>query len=81
MKSDGLSLQKVIMAAGVISVFYLLAIMLGLPIQLIFSLLFSALMAIVWMALRILKDPYSMNKTFDEYYYQDREDLRCSGEE
>jgi hypothetical protein len=81
MKSDGLSLQKVIMVAGVVSVLYLLAIMLGLPIQLIFSLLFSALVAIVWMALRILKDPYSTNKTFDEYFYQDREDLRRSGEE
>jgi len=28
-----------------------------------------------------LTDPYSTDKTFDDYFYQDREDLRRNGKE
>ena len=32
--------------------------------------------ALIWMAIRILRDPYSTDKTFDEQFYQDRDDIR-----
>jgi hypothetical protein len=41
----------------------------------------SAAAATLWMAFRILTDPYSTDKTFDDYFYQDREDLRRNGKE
>jgi hypothetical protein len=35
-----------------------------------------ALVATGWMAVRILRDPYSTDATFDEQFYRDRPDIR-----
>jgi len=47
----------------------------------ILGLLFCSMVATVWMAIRILKDPYSTVKSFDDYFCQDREDIRRVGKE
>jgi len=39
----------------------------------------SSVVTWVWMAVRILKDPNFTGKTFDDYFYQDREDI-CRNE-
>lgn len=76
MKRYGLDLKSVIAVAAVVTVVYLISIVLALPIALVFGLYFSSVAAMVWMAIRILKDPYSTDKTFDQYFYQDRDDIR-----
>jgi len=48
------------------------------PVESLIVLWLAAVLGIVWMAIRILKDPYSTDKTFDEYFYEDREDIRRS---
>jgi hypothetical protein len=35
--------------------------------------------ALVWITIRILKDPYTTTKTLDEYFCQDRDDIRRNG--
>lgn len=45
----------------------------------VLGLLGFAYAAAVWMVIRILKDPYSTDNTFDEQFYQDRDDLRRNG--
>jgi hypothetical protein len=60
---------------------YVMSLLFGLPFVWILGLLFSSMVATVWMVLRILKDPYSTDKTFDLYFYQDRPDLRRNGKE
>jgi hypothetical protein len=45
------------------------------------ALCISAMMATGWMVIRILKYPNSTDKTFDEYFYEDRPDLRRNGKE
>jgi hypothetical protein len=62
--------------AGAAMVAYLAGILLDLPFPAILALLGLCFVANVWMVIRILKDPYSTEKTFDEYFYEDREDLR-----
>lgn len=42
----------------------------------IFGLLGLVFTATVWMVIRILKAPYCPHQTFDEQFYQDRDDLR-----
>lgn len=64
--------------------FYLVCVLLDMPSAWIFALCLSSMAATGWMAVGILKDPWSTDKTFDEYFYQDREDIRrkwtpCSG--
>jgi len=59
-----------------VSALYLLSILFEVPVEWIFGLLACSMIAVVWMAIRILKDPFSTEKTFDEYFYQDRDDLR-----
>jgi len=76
-----LNLQSVIaVAAGVVLV-YLGGIVVELPLEWVFALHGLATGTTVWMVVRILKDPYSTEKTFDDYFYQDRPDLRRSGRE
>jgi len=41
----------------------------------------SSIVTRVWMAVRILKDPNISGKIFDEYFYQDREDICRNGKE
>ena len=47
-----------------------------LPIAWIFSLYVLSIGATIWMAIRILKDPYSTDRTFEETFYLDRPDMR-----
>jgi hypothetical protein len=54
---------------------------LEMPLEIMLALLGLTFVAHVWMVIRILKDPYSTDKTFDEFFYQDREDLRRNGNE
>ena len=70
------TLESVIGLAIGASVLYLLTILVAMPVPVIFALSFSSMLAIVWMTIRILKDPFSTQKTFDDYFYQDRDDLR-----
>lgn len=76
MKSDGVKLKPVIGAGAAATFVYLTSVAAGAPVPLIFALGFCAMAAMVWMAVHILKDPYSTDKTFDQFFYQDREDLR-----
>jgi hypothetical protein len=76
MKPSRSNLNVVIgLAAGVTGI-YLASILVEPPVEFIFGLGLLAAAAIVWMAIRILQDPYSTDKTFDKYFYQDREDIR-----
>jgi len=81
MKTPGLSLKSVIAVTAAATGIYLLSILADAPVQWIFGLCFLAMVGIVWMAIRILKDSYSTDKTFDEYFYMDREDIRRNGKE
>jgi hypothetical protein len=76
MRNVGAKLQQVIGLSAAISGIYLASILLGAPVSMIFGLGFCAMLAIAWVAIRILKDPCSIDKTFDDYFYMDREDLR-----
>lgn len=70
-----LTLESVIGIAIGTSVLYLLTIVIGMPVPVIFALSFSSNIATVWMTIKILKDPFSTEKTFDHYFYLDRADL------
>jgi hypothetical protein len=59
MKRHWLDLESVIAVAAGVTVIYLTSIVLVLPIELVFGLYFSSIAAMGWMAVRILKDPYS----------------------
>ena len=63
------------LAAG-ITVIYVVSVMLQSSATVAFGLSALAIVATVWMAIRILKDPRSTDKTFDDEFYQDREDIR-----
>jgi hypothetical protein len=71
-----LSLQTAIAGTSGLAVVYLTSLVLGAPLSVVLCLLWLAMIATVFMVLRILKDPYSTDKTFDDYFYSDREDLR-----
>ena len=66
------------MAAG-LTVLYVMSVMLQLSATVAFGLSALTTVATVWMAVRILKDPRSTNKTFDDEFYQDRDDIRRKG--
>jgi hypothetical protein len=78
-KDSKLTLGPVIAVTGGITFIYLLSILVVAPVACILGLLVSAMVATVWMVIRILKDPWSTDKTFDDYFYQDREDIRRDG--
>jgi hypothetical protein len=73
-----LSLTSVIGVFTGITLAYLFSILAGASLVWVLGLFCSSMMALVWMVVRILKDPWSTNKTFDEYFYQDRRDFRRS---
>lgn len=75
------SLGSVVAVTTGIVLIYQLSFLLGVPDVVILGLAFTAMLATVWMVIRILKDPYATEKTFDDYFYQDREDLRRNGKE
>jgi len=81
MKRQFSTLGTVIATAAGLTAFYLFSILFDLRLELILGLYLSSTVATLWMAVRILKDPYSTDKTFDEYFYQDRDDIRRSGTE
>jgi len=76
-----LTLRSVVVVATGISAIYLISILIELPMILIVGLCLSSIVALMWMAVRLLEDQYSTDKTFDECFYQDREDLLRSGKE
>jgi hypothetical protein len=81
MKHPLLSLEAVIGIATGFMLLYLLSILFQFPGEWIFDLYLLSPFVIVWMVMRILKDPYSTDKTFDEYFYQDRDDIKRNGKE
>ena len=76
-----LNLQSVIAVATGVGLIYLGGTYLALPLEWVFALYGLATGTTIWMVIRILKDLYSTEKTFDDYFYQDRPDLRRSGKE
>lgn len=76
MKGQRLSLGLVIGLAAGLSVIYVVSVMLQSSATLAFGLCALAILATAWMAIRILKDPDSTDKSFDDEFYQDREDLQ-----
>lgn len=74
-------LKWVIIAATGVVVMYLVSILLNAPFQWIYALYGLSFATTLWMTLRILKDPYTTDKTFDDYFYQDRADIRRIGKE
>jgi hypothetical protein len=81
MKPRCMSFKWVIAAAAVVTIIYLICMLLGFPSRSILALYGLSVFAYVWMVIRILKDPFSTDKTFDELFYQDRDDLRRSGKD
>jgi len=71
-------LRSVIAIAASVTVIYMASVVMDRPVESLIVLWLAADLGIVWMAIRILKDPYSTDKTFDEYFYEDREDIRRS---
>lgn len=75
-KPPGKALGSVIALAASVTVIYILSILFTLPFGWISGLLLSSMGVTVWMVIRILKDPYSTDQTFDDCFYQDRPDIR-----
>jgi len=67
-------------ATGV-AVAYLIGVLLNVRLEWIYALYGLAVVACIWMAVRILKDPYSTDNTFEDSLYQDRPDIRRVGME
>jgi hypothetical protein len=76
-----LNLKSVIVAASGVALIYLAGVVMELPMEWILALYGLSMGATIWMVVRILKDPCAIEKTFDDYFYQDRPDLRRSGKE
>ncbi len=76
-----LNLKSVIALASGVALLYLLSIGMGLSLAWILSLYCVSLGTTIWMVVRILKGPYATTMTFDDYFYQDRPDLRRAGKE
>ena len=76
-----ISLESVIASAAALALVYALAILLGLALEVILCLYIASTAAMLWMVFRILKDPVCTDKTFDDYFYQDRDDIRRVGKD
>lgn len=76
-----LKLKWVIISASSLVVMYLTGILLNVPLKWIYALYGLSIGALVWMTFRILKDPYTTDRTFDDFFYQDRPDIRRVGKE
>ncbi len=72
-------IKKPIIFASVLVLAYTLASQLNIPYTLIFILFLLANAAFIWMVVKILKSGEPSDKSFDDYFYEDREDLRRSG--
>ena len=74
-------LKWVIIATSSVVGAYVVGILLNLPFQWIYALYGLSVGTTIGMTLRILKEPYSTDKTFEDYFYQDRPDIRRVGKE
>lgn len=70
------ALESIIGTVAGATVLYLMGVLFKVPGTLIFSAMLCLMFAIAWMAIKILKDAWSTQKTFDEFFYEDRGDLR-----
>lgn len=75
-----LKLNSAIFLATGVAAAYLVAGSLDLRLEWIYALYGVSVGTCIWMALKILTDPWSTEKTFDDYFYQDRPDIRRVGE-
>jgi len=57
---------------------YVLALELQASMTVVYLLFFFSPFPLIWMVIRILKDDYHSEKTFEEYFYEDK-DWRRSG--
>jgi len=73
------SLGGVVGATAGISGVYLTNVLLQSRTEVVFVLFTLAVAATAWLVVRILKDPYSTEKTFDDQFYQDRDDIHRIG--
>lgn len=71
----------VIGVTAIVAFAYLVSIWIEAPAGVVLGLLGLSFMAMAWMAIRILKDPYTTDKTFDQQFYADRDDIRRNGAE
>ena len=76
MKQPKPSLDMVINLTVTIIMVYLLSVLVLPSAALAFGLCGLSLLATGWVALRILRDPYSTDKSFEDQFYQDRDDIR-----
>jgi hypothetical protein len=76
MKHRRTRLGTVIGSTAVISLVYLISVVLGLRDAIVWGLLGVACLATIRMAILILKHPHTTNKTFDQQFYENRDDLR-----
>jgi len=74
-----LKLNSVIILATSVAATYLIAISLNVRLEWVYALYGLSVGACIWMTLSILTDPWSTAKTFDDYFYQDRPDIRRVG--
>ena len=79
MKRKWLSLRPTVWAITALVMIYQLAIVFEMQLALVLTLLLLSMLGTIYLVFRILKDPYSTDKTFDEFFYQDRDDLRRQG--
>ncbi len=72
------TLGNVVGVTAGITACYLGSVVLNCAIQTTFAWCGASIVALWWMVIRILKDPCATSQSFDDYFYQDREDLkRC----
>jgi len=81
MKRHWLTLEAMIGVAATCMVVYMMSLILELRLECILGFYIASTLSTLWMAYRILTEPYTTNKTFDEYFYEDREDIRRYGTE
>lgn len=56
---------------------YLMSVLAQSRADVVFGLFALSIAATAWMTIRVLKDPHSTKKTFEDQFYQDRDDIRC----
>ena len=75
-KLQSSNLGWVIGIAAVVTAAYLTSILFEARAGLVLGLLGLSFVASAWMVIRILKAPYTADKTFDQRFYEDRDDIR-----
>jgi len=63
--------QKSIWITTTMVLVYVISATLSLPFPLVFLFFITCISLLIWMVIQILKDPYTVNKTFDEAFYED----------